>query len=107
MGFFLRRKSRVAGRVLGLGNCQVQGMVRCAAAALGLESAYLRPPVAKSEPELFAEALADASVVFATRGILHSLVRQAVVDAGRSDLPVIAAPSMYFPGFHPDVVYPG
>jgi hypothetical protein len=72
-----------------------------------LEAAYLHPLTAKSKPELLTEALAEASVVFATRGDAHSRVQETLVHAGRPDLPVIAAPSIYFPGFHPDVVYPG
>ena len=107
MKFFGKdRKSKVVGKVLGVGNCQIQGIVRCAAAALQTESAYLHPAKARNEPGVLMQALGDASVVFVPRGRAHRHMQDAAKAAGRPDLPVLAAPKFYFSGFHPDVVYP-
>jgi hypothetical protein len=93
-------------KVVGFGNCQAEGIARCAAAALGLEAHFVHPATAKDNPELLAEAFSDASIVFASRELTYPEALECAEASGRSDLIVIPTPNIYFSGFHPDMVFP-
>ena len=94
------------GRIFGIGNCQIDGIARCAALALGMEVEYLHPSKAADDRDLFRHKVQTDSVVFATRGSIHNWVKEAASSAGRTAVPVIAAPRFHFAGFHPDAIRP-
>lgn len=91
--------------VVGVGNCQVEGMVQCAAAALGFSPLYLHPRRTSEQPELLAEAISNADILFIFRREIPE-VRELARSCDRPDLPIVAAPRLHFPGFHPDVTTP-
>lgn len=95
------------GQVFGIGNCQVEGIVRCAASALGFDADYLHPVKARADPDLLRDKIAGASVVFASRGPVHQQVTEIAGSAGRTALAVIATPRFHFSGLHPDATWPG
>ena len=92
--------------VVAFGNCQAEGIARCAAATLGVKARFLHPSKVHYEPSLLTNALRRARVVFATREINYPQALDCAAAVGRSDLLVIPTPSIYYSGFHPDVVFP-
>ena len=94
------------GRVVGIGNCQLQGIIRCASTSLGLDATYIHARSAERDPQQVIDELAGAEVAFATVGPVTAQVRALADQAGRPDLPVLAAPKLHFIGYHPDVAYP-
>lgn len=92
--------------VVGIGNCQVDGIVKCAADALGMTSVYVHPRAAREDREGFRALIAEASIAFASRGSQQVELKAIANEIGRADLPVLAVPRVYFSGFHPDVAYP-
>jgi hypothetical protein len=93
-------------KIVSFGNCQAEGMGRCAAAALGLDAKFVHPSKVHYNPQLLVEALINADIVFATREITFPQAQEAAAAAGRADLLLIPTPTIYFSGFHPDVVFP-
>lgn len=94
------------GFILALGNCQAKGVADCAGAMLGVPVDYFHPSRIKTEPEAFIAALRAASLVLAGNGGPLSQARAHMADAGIAATPVLAVPRLYFPGFHPDAIYP-
>jgi len=94
------------GKIVGVGNCQLEGIVKCAAEALDSEPAYIHPRKAKEDHDLFKSLVADATVAFASRGSQQAELVALARACGRADLPVLSAPRIYFSGFHPDVAFP-
>jgi hypothetical protein len=80
-------------------------MVQCAAAALGFTPLYLHPRRIREQPELLAEAVSMADILFIFRREIPE-VRELARSCARPDLPIVAAPRLHFPGFHPDVTTP-
>lgn len=92
------------GIVVGIGNCQVQTMVTCAAQAAGRDGIYLHPRQLETDPALLANTLVQADVAIANVGRWVNKTRQIANSVGRREMPVLAAPRFHFSGFHPDCV---
>lgn len=91
------------GTIIGVGNCQLQGMIQCAAAALGLAPAYLHPSDFEADPRRFLKLLPNAEMVFVQRTVWAKMIRKMLASSERPNLPVLEAPRLHFAGFHPDV----
>jgi hypothetical protein len=92
--------------IIGVGNCQVRAIVQCASAALGLAPVYLQAAELGPDACRLLKFLPKADLVFAQPEPCANIVRKIVGSSDRPELPVIAAPRLYFPGFHPDLATP-
>lgn len=75
-------------------------MVRCASAALALPWRHLLP-----DDKRVAGALRSAQIVF-VQGPWLAKIKEMIGSSGGPDAPLITAPRLYFPGFHPDMATP-
>lgn len=91
--------------VVGVGNCQVRAITRCAAAALDLLPRYLHPTNAAIDDERLIRALDEAEIIFAQIA-WAPIIRDHISKTDRPKRPVIMTPRLYFPGFHPDMLTP-
>ncbi|QNM82762.1 GSCFA domain-containing protein [Sphingomonas sabuli] len=94
------------GSVVGIGNCQVEVMIRIAGDALGLTPRFIHSNRFRADKAFASEVISDAQLVFANYGQLHAEVTQFIRDELGRSVPVLPAPKFYFIGFHPDVVLP-
>jgi hypothetical protein len=90
-------------KIVGIGNCQITGMIRSAAEALGLCPVHVHPKNLAMKPGWIAKIVAEAEIVFAQRVPWADEVRTVLSRIGRSQVPVVSAPRLKFSGFHPDL----
>ena len=93
-------------RLLGIGNCQIEGMIQCAAGALGLVPVYMTYKRFLTDGHALVGPNTKTDLVFAQGAEQATMVRDIARNANRPDLPIIQAPKLFFRGFHPDMVTP-
>lgn len=95
----------VTPTIVALGNCQAKGVADCAGATLGWPVDYFHPARIKTEPETFERAIGAASLVLAGSGGPLFQAQDGLARTGGAAL-VLTVPRLFFPGFHPDAIYP-
>lgn len=92
--------------ILAVGNCQTKGVADCIGAMLNRPVDYFHPARVKSEPDTFGKALCSADLVLAGNGGPASQIRGQIEGFDLSGVTMLTVPRLFFPGFHPDAIYP-